>query len=364
MVALSIAAIWAIVRYHDEPSKTRLAVAAAISALAVFIKVMAVLPLFAAFAGVAIWKHGVRKALINAGMVMFILSIAVPAGVYYGYGLFIAGFLRDQAAFSLVPRLFLKPFFWGRWLYQVVSVLGTGALLGAVVGLPLSRKGLPRALLIGLWTGYFAYGLVFNYHIHTHDYYQLPLIPIVALSLAPLFVAVLRVVSRAEDRWLARLAIWGTVVAAIGASGVVVYKQFMENVPVYENEVGTLRRIGELVHHSKKVICLGPGHGLPLLYYAEVSGIQWPDPVLLRISRENGKEIPTTQRLENMLSQISPDYFVITDFVELRKQSKLKDLLDHQFPLTELKDLLVRQYPLAAQGDDFLIFDLRKKRAE
>ena len=30
------------------------------------------------------------------------------------------------------------------------------------------------------------YGFTFAYHIGTHDYYQLPLIPILALSIAPL----------------------------------------------------------------------------------------------------------------------------------------------------------------------------------
>src|SRR5258706_7370780 len=40
--------------------------------------------------------------------------------------------------------------------------------------------------MLGLWAGYFLFGIYFNYHISTHDYYSLPLIPIVLLSLAPL----------------------------------------------------------------------------------------------------------------------------------------------------------------------------------
>jgi hypothetical protein len=43
-----------------------------------------------------------------------------------------------------------------------------------------------RRFLLGLWAGYAVFGIYFNYHISTHDYYSLPLIPIVALSIAPL----------------------------------------------------------------------------------------------------------------------------------------------------------------------------------
>ena len=42
-----------------------------------------------------------------------------------------------------------------------------------------------RPLLLGLWIGYIVFGFTFSYHFSTHDYYHLPLIPIVAISLAP-----------------------------------------------------------------------------------------------------------------------------------------------------------------------------------
>lgn len=41
-----------------------------------------------------------------------------------------------------------------------------------------------RAGLMGAWTGYFLYGIALPYHISTHNYYQLPAIPLVALGLA------------------------------------------------------------------------------------------------------------------------------------------------------------------------------------
>ena len=55
-----------------------------------------------------------------------------------------------------------------------------------LLGLFFVRERSARFFLYGLWGMYILYGLYFDYHIATHDYYQLPFIPIVAISLAPL----------------------------------------------------------------------------------------------------------------------------------------------------------------------------------
>jgi hypothetical protein len=41
-----------------------------------------------------------------------------------------------------------------------------------------------RAMGLSIFIGYFLYGLVFTYHIVTHNYYQIPLTPAIALGLA------------------------------------------------------------------------------------------------------------------------------------------------------------------------------------
>ena len=55
-----------------------------------------------------------------------------------------------------------------------------------LLGIFLVRERIARSFLFGIWGAYLVFGLYFNYHISTHDYYSLPLIAIVAVSLAPL----------------------------------------------------------------------------------------------------------------------------------------------------------------------------------
>ncbi|MBK9600225.1 MAG: hypothetical protein IPO36_00010 [Anaerolineales bacterium] len=64
-------------------------------------------------------------------------------------------------------------------------VIGGIALMLGLLGL-FFLENEKRRFFLGLWAGYALFGIYFNYHISSHDYYSLPLIPIVALSLAPL----------------------------------------------------------------------------------------------------------------------------------------------------------------------------------
>ena len=67
-----------------------------------------------------------------------------------------------------------------------------------LIGILLTDKGILRGLLLGLWLGYLFFCLLFTYHIHTHDYYHLILIPVIAMSLAPIGSAVFRTMRQPE----------------------------------------------------------------------------------------------------------------------------------------------------------------------
>ena len=85
------------------------------------------------------------------------------------------------------------------------------ALLGAL----LLSKGLARALLIGLLSGYIVFGLVFTYHIQTHSYYSLQLVPIVALAIGFIVELVGAHVSQVATQWYERVAIFGVLLVKV-----------------------------------------------------------------------------------------------------------------------------------------------------
>ena len=81
------------------------------------------------------------------------------------------------------------------WVLDTQDVLAGGARLGVM----LLRSGPARTLLVGLWGGYVLLGFAFAHHIHTHNYYSLQLIPVVALSLGALWDSVADYLARVDS---------------------------------------------------------------------------------------------------------------------------------------------------------------------
>jgi 4-amino-4-deoxy-L-arabinose transferase-like glycosyltransferase len=184
MVMLLMISIFAILRYHEQPSMRRLIVAAVASALIILVKPgICVFQVFGAFFSLAVYRQGVRKALGSPRLLAFAVLSILPTGVYIVYGKFVSGFLDTShplVSQRIVPQLLLQASFWEGWFSIVSVVVSPVALLVGLVGAFLFLRRLPRALLLGLWGGYLLFGLTFTYHIHTHDYYSLQLVPVVA----------------------------------------------------------------------------------------------------------------------------------------------------------------------------------------
>jgi hypothetical protein len=185
--------------------------------------------------------------------------------------------------------------------------------------------------------------------VQTHDYYQLQLLPLVALSVAPLGLrARLLAGRRVEDiRWQ---------LAAALAALVLVTGPILSHVSVAATETAegrlllessTAPEIGERVGHSTRTIVLALEYGKPLLYHAEISGLPWPRCSDMETRRSLGHEVPSAERrFEELRREIDAEYFVVTDLRELREQPALEELLDSRFALH-------------AESPHYRIYDLR-----
>jgi 4-amino-4-deoxy-L-arabinose transferase-like glycosyltransferase len=363
MIMLLLVSIFTILRYHEQPTIRRLIIAAIASSLAIFVKPgICVFQVFGAFVSLALYREGVRRSLISPHLLVFTVLSILPTGLYYMYGTVLAGFLQNQASRKVVPQLLLEASFWEGWLGMISIVVGYVALVGAFFGMLALRRGLPRALMIGLWSGYFLFGLIFTFHIQNHTYYSLQLIPVVALSLGPLADLVMKSLNRTvTPNGLGQVGLpsyAGLLVLALSISvlglSVIEQRQTISQIaqqerkaPVHTRYVATFKEIGEVVNHSHRTVILFGTNQYALMYHGRLLGETWPT---VRRGDQEKQEI-SAQRLFHRLrysKKFSPEYFIT---------SREWLLLDE-----ELRRFLTDRFPIAAQGDNYIVFDLRRKK--
>ncbi|MCP4371355.1 MAG: hypothetical protein GY797_25045 [Deltaproteobacteria bacterium] len=346
MVMWLLFSLFMIVRYYEQPSMLRLVVAALISSIAMLVKPICLFLIFGTFISVAIYKQGFWKSLVNPKNFIFAIISVLPTAIFYIYGIFIDGFLRGQAQGSFIPALLLDSLYWRGWLFMIDGVIGSLALSAALLGLLMFRSGLSKTIMMGLWVGYVVFGLVFTFHIHTHDYYHLQLIPIVALSLGPIGALVLNRIGQVNQGLLWRVVVLEIFLLAMILS---VYQIRLKFIDLDSKAIETAREIGELVDHSPSALYLDPYYGKTLQYYGEISGRWWPDSFQLRANSLSGKPImQAEERFEVLSSNQSPEYFIVTHLRGLEQQQDLKQFLS--------------QFPIVAQNRDYIIYDLKQSQ--
>jgi hypothetical protein len=245
---------------------------------------------------------------------------------------------------DLLPQLVIDPAFWKGWLRQIDAVVGYAAWMGALIGILLARERLTRGLLVGLFVGYLVFGLVFTYTIHTHDYWNLQLIPIVALSLAPVAALVLHELVAASGQWQQRVAV-GALGSLALALSIGIAATRLPN-PGFERKVRIAEEIGDWVRHSTDVIYLSGDYGLPLEYHGLLSGFPWPLASDLEWERLAGVPTPEpAERFRTRFARATPRYFIVEDLRELAQQPDLGRFLS--------------RFRIVVQTDDYVIFALR-----
>jgi 4-amino-4-deoxy-L-arabinose transferase-like glycosyltransferase len=363
MVALLLGAVFAVLRYHERPSGSRLLVASAVAALAVFAKPpMAAFFLCALFASLSISREGLRKTLASAHLGLFLVLSLMPAAGYYAYGTVVDDFLQGYASAKVVPHLLGEPFFWKDWFSMVTrvlgyaptlrTVLGTAVLLLGLWGVLLARRGAPRAALVALWAGYVVLGLVFTINIRTHDYYSLPLVPIVALSLGPVSERLFSWVTAAPLAWRAATA---SIVVLVGL-GVVWKAHEKFTSPEYRKQAALYERIGLDAGHTTRAVFLDHDYGLPVEYHGWLGGPPWPKLFDLDEERLRGLEQISPRdrffgRYPNRAPgrhRPQPNTLIVTALPELRGQPALRRFLRESFSLS-------------VRRRHFLIFRLRRQ---
>jgi hypothetical protein len=172
--------------------------------------------------------------------------------------------------------------------------------------------------------GYGVHGLYFPRQTPTHDYYHVMLLPLVALSLVPLAQLLIDQTQK-QPWWVKTTSFLILVLVSFYGSWIarsVLLGQNYQDTIAYWQEISDALPQGRTVGYTQDF-------GLQMMYYG-------------------GRRIfllPQKLTLEKFVSDPeNADFFIITSFNQI--DSKFVDYLD-------------KQYPTLAEGDGYVIYDLK-----
>ena len=342
MTSIFIWALYALLRWIESDKWIWSLSAGVISGIAVLVKVFAVYPVALTAILLVLTKKGWKRAFLNPQVwVSAAIMTAIP-GFYYLVLMQGSASVYLQGWVFSFSNLLLDPWFYIRWAAALQRTVLLPFVLFSFSGLFLTR-GLPRVLLIGIWLGYLFIGISVPSVIISHDYYHTILVPIVAISLAPLADLVVRRLARAGH-----FVRYGTIVAAmatIAISSWVSIDKLLEK--DYRREIKGWIQMGEEIPQESRLIGLTHDYNTRLRYYGWTNVTQWRhltdfEMVALMDDDHSVEEIEIVAEFNRQITEY--DYFIVTLSGELEKQPQIQDILFSTYDYFE--------------GKGYILFDL------
>lgn len=304
--------------------------------LGTFVKI--VIAFFVGSAAIALVLFTLGKNFWKSKQVwtMAVLMV-VPALIFY---IFLNQGRSTEYFFSwtvALMNLITSTDFYTKWLAFLGTLFGLTIIFLSIAGALIASPRM-RWLLISLWIGYLLYGLTLPFQMYTHSYYHIQLIPILALGLAVVLNPLVE--SVAANSGVGRMGFFALIVAVIGyqayVSRSVLVAESFRHEPAFWGEVG------EAIPSDGNVMALTQDYGYRLMMYGWRKVSLWPLATGLSEARNPDKN--NAEQFAELTDGM--DYFLVTAFGQLDKQPDLKKILE--------------QYPIAAQGDGYVLYDLRK----
>ncbi len=344
MIMLTLWAAYTLYRWSETPNWKWAILTGVFAGLAAYVKLPAVFPIVLMLIGVVLVTLGFKKAIKNPQTWVMAALFILPPAVYYLFIIQSSSMEYVSYTVGLLKEL-IQPSFYIRWIIFSGGIVDLGIAFVSFVGVWLLPKK-ARIIPLALWVGYLIYGMAFAHHIITHEYYSIPLIPAVALSLAP--IAGLIFDRMSAHGKLSQWALVGVLAFSIFYSGWMARSILLSK--DYRLEGIGWTEVGQALPQQGGLIGITHEQGYRLAYFGWAMVNPWtPD-----ASREQAiAQMPDPQAafadLFNSTVQ-GKSYFVITLFSEFDAQPMLKAYLyDH--------------YPVYSQGDGYLIFDLKHPKS-
>jgi hypothetical protein len=350
MVALIVIFWWLVYRWADltpthPPEKRggswRWAILAGLmGGLAILVKFVAAFFVIGGALGALLGCFKLRELIRNQQVwTMGILGV-LPGGAWIVYGKLVAGLFGGDMSGRFVPTLLTSPLFYVQWQTKAAAVAGGIGIMLGLLGLFFAQERTIRMLLLGIWSAYLVFGLYFNYHVSTHDYYSLPLVAIIAVSLASLGDWFFTRLRGAGSGWV-RGAVFAILLYGV-LSTVWSVRNEMKSVD-YRLQEAYWAEIRDRLGPGASVVALTEDYGNRLAYWGWQKAVIWPSSGDLYQADVRGNQRDIDKLFADLTAQKT--LFLVTDLEDFAKQADLQTLL--------------ADYPVFVQGDGYLIYDLQ-----
>jgi hypothetical protein len=252
-----------------------------------------------------------------------------------------AGGLGSQFSGRFVPALLLSPLNYLGWMTKVDLAAGGIFVMLALLGFFLTHDKRLRTFMLGLWGAYLIYSLFFDYHSATHDYYQLPFIPIVAVSLSPIGSWFFARLTEATVQGVQRTAAY--VILIVGMFMVLWNVRNQMKSVDYRPQAVMWAQVGQEIQ-GKSVVGLIQDYGARLEYWGWRTIPTWPYTGDFAAMSNRNAHFSFDKVFNDYAAR--KEFFIVTDFDELNNQPQLKARLE--------------TFPVYAEGDGYKIFALQQ----
>lgn len=320
MLCLIIWGLYALVNWFERPGFWRAVLAGGLIGMAILVKQVAVFPLVLAGFTLIVSQKSLRILLRRSDFRVFSALAIIPVAAYNVWGIWGAGFLRQQFRGRFFLAELVNPAFYVRWIRMIDQVFAVAFFILTMVGLLVVKNSRLRTLCLGYMGGYVLYGLALPHHIGTHDYYQLLIMPVIAIGFGSMIDAMYERLK--TPGWLPGVLLAGLCGWWIADSVITMnrqdYRAWPEQwralTPMLEPYPGQINTIGIM-----------DDYGAGMIYWGLKTPMIWDTPV---------EDLPAAEADQRIRSaMINREYLIVTDLPRFYTQVKLQRWLNENAEL-------------------------------
>ncbi|NMA11871.1 MAG: glycosyltransferase family 39 protein [Chloroflexi bacterium] len=320
MLCLIIWGLYALVSWLDRPGFWRALLAGVLIGLAILVKQVAVFPLALAGFAMIISQKSFRSVLKRPDFWIFIALVIIPVAAYNIWGIWGAGFLRQQFQGRFFLAELINPAFYIRWIRMIDQVFAVAFFILTMLGLLVVKNSKLRAICLGYMGGYLLYGLVLPHHIGTHDYYQLLIMPVVAIGFGSMIDAIYERLK--TPGWLPGILLAGLCGWWLADSVITMNRQ---DYRAWPERWQTLTPMLEPYSGQINTIGIMEDYGAGMIYWGLKTPMIWDTPV---------EALPASEADQRIRSaMINREYLMVTDLSRFYTQVKLQRWLNENAEL-------------------------------